>query len=121
MAPVGVAEGERRMLAAFCAALPELRVRAERGFWADTLDMHVTEVAGGASVVAACRELDLSFGDDIGSPSRGGEPDVTGGATNWLPKPEVSGDYFCPLRRCSRRAGRDESGRPPRCALADKQ
>jgi hypothetical protein len=118
-------DAERLALAAFCAALPGLRHRAASGFWEDTLDMHVTEVAEGGSAVDACRELSLEFDDtsrtSYGGTTRGGEPGIDGAATNWLPKPVLHGDYRCPLRRCARRDRRDERGRPPRCALSGDQ
>lgn len=114
-------DAERRALTAFCNALPYLHVHAARGFWIDTLDMHVAEVAGGGSAVAACRELELELDDQQRLVTRGGEPRIDGAATNWLPEPTLVGAYVCPLRRCARRADRDEQGRPPRCALTGDQ
>ncbi len=109
---------ERLALAGFCAALPGLRDRAASGFWEDTLDMHVTEVAAGASAADACRELGLTVDPSDTGHYRGSEPGIDGAATSWLPAPELHGDYRCPLRRCARRDHRDDRGRPPRCALS---
>jgi hypothetical protein len=106
-------ESERSALSVFCAALPDLRVRAARGFWQDTLDMHVSEVAEGGS----CRELGLLARPGGDSPERG---DLEGASAGWLPAPVLVGDYHCPVDRCVRRAARDDEGRPPRCALYDQ-
>ena len=112
---------ERRMLAAFCAGLPRLREKAAEGFWDDRLEMHVEEVATGGSAVAACAELGLVATPGTGRPqTRGTDPGLAAAATDWLAEPEVVGDYACPLRRCGRRAGRDEQARPPHCAVAEK-
>lgn len=116
------AETERVALAAFCAALPGLRRRADSGFWDDTLEMHVAEIAAGGSALDACRELSREFDTtNWPGPTRGGEPGIDGAATNWLPKPVLHGDYRCPLRRCVRRDRRDEQGRLPRCGLSGEQ
>lgn len=114
-----MAEADRWALAVFCSALPELRVKASDGFWEDTLDMHVAEVAGGGSALAACRELSLDLNRP--SPHRGDGAGIDGAATDWIPAPVVLGGYVCPLRRCVRRGERDEQGRPPRCAVAGEQ
>jgi hypothetical protein len=101
---------EREAMALLCEHLPELRERAEAGYWADRLDMHLNEVAGGASALAACQELGL-IGDD---------PTLrSGGRLDGLPAVTMTGDYRCPDRRCARRAGRDSNGRPPLCGLAE--
>jgi hypothetical protein len=110
------AAAERAALAAFCAALPMLVERAARGFWQDTLEMHVAEVAGGGPAVRACRELGLHTGEE--DPHRGGDEGLAGASAAWLPLPALVGDYRCPLARCDRRAGRDEQARPPRCAVS---
>lgn len=110
----GEAAAEREALAAFCAALPTLRASAARGFWQDTLEMHLAEVAAGGSAVRACAELGLT---GTGETTRG-EGTLEGASTSWLPAPALYGDYRCPLERCARRAGRDEQARPPRCALS---
>ncbi|WP_026422814.1 hypothetical protein [Actinokineospora inagensis] len=117
--PPDRAEAERLALAALCAALPDLRPRAARGFWEDALDMHVAEVAGGGSAVAACRELGLQT-DVTHPPNRGEDPADVGVRTDWLPSPTLVGDYRCPGRHCARRADRDEQARPPRCAIFDE-
>lgn len=111
-------DAERRAVTAFCDALPFLRTRAARGFWDDTLEMHVAEVAEGGSAVAACRELNLELDD---RPVTRGEPGIDGAVTDWLPAPNLVGAYTCPTRRCARRADRDDQARPPRCALTDEQ
>jgi hypothetical protein len=113
-------DAERRAITAFCDALPFLRTRAAAGFWEDTLEMHVAEVAEGGSAAAACRELNLEL-DDRRLATRGGEPGIDGAVTDWLPAPQLVGAYTCPLRRCARRADRDEQARPPRCALTGDQ
>lgn len=114
-------ESERSALSAFCAALPELRARAARGFWQDTLDMHVAEVAEGGSALAACRELGLLRPDSdapvSGAAERG---ELEGASAGWLPQPSLIGDYHCPVRRCARRGARDDDGRPPWCALSEQ-
>lgn len=115
------AEADRLALAAFCVALPALRSRAASGFWEDTLEMHVAEITEGGSAEDACRELGLELGQLNSGLYRGGEPGINGATTNWLSKPVLHGDYRCPLRRCVRRDGRDDRGRPPRCALSGEQ
>jgi hypothetical protein len=110
---------ERAVLAALCVALPALRARAEAGFWADTLDMHVADVLGGESARAACERLGLTFGGTSEDPVRGVRP--ADGVGDLWPAPSLIGDYQCPLRRCVRRAGRDDRGRPPRCWLTGEQ
>lgn len=103
-------DDERKAMALLCEHLPELRERAEAGFWADQLDMHLNEVAEGASALAACQELGL-----IG-------PDQTlrsAGRLDGLPTVTLTGDYRCPDRRCARRADRDSDGRPPLCELTE--
>lgn len=118
------AKTEREVLAALCAALPALRERAEAGFWADTLDMHVAEVIGGESAVVACEQLDLTFDHDD---TEGADPDTPrsvrsdDAVADLWPAPSLVGDYHCPLRRCGRRDSRDDLGRPPRCWLTDEQ
>lgn len=109
--------GERETLAVLCAYLPELREQAEAGFWTDTLDMHVADLLGGESSVVVWERIGLSPTD---SNVRGehGPDDLV--ADLW-PAPSLVGDYQCPLRRCPRRAGRDDNGRPPRCWLTDEQ
>lgn len=108
--------GEREALASLCAALPALRVRAEAGFWDDTLDMHLADVLAGESALAACEQLGLvPDGTSPADPTRVGRP--ADAATDLWPAPSLVGDYRCPLRRCVRRAGRDDHGRPPRCSL----
>lgn len=110
------------MLAALCAALPALREKAEAGFWADTLDMHVADLLGGESAVVVCEQLGLTFDGSSVEPeeiARGvGPADAV--ADLW-PTPSLVGDYQCPLRRCPRRSSRDDHGRPPRCWLTDEQ
>jgi hypothetical protein len=111
---------ERLAITVLCTALPTLRIRAARGFWEDILDRHVAEVSAGGSAVAACRELALDVHPDGRPGTRGGESGIDGATTDWLPPPVLMGDYVCPLRRCARRADRDDHGRPPRCALSDE-
>lgn len=111
------AKAERAVLAALCAALPALRQRAEAGFWADTLDMHVTDVLEGESAVVACEQLGLTF--DADDTQRGVRSDDA--VADLWPAPSLVGDYHCPLRRCGRRDSRDDLGRPPRCWLTDDQ
>jgi hypothetical protein len=115
-------ESERSALSAFCVGLPGLRARAARGFWQDTLEMHVAEVVEGGSAVAAFRELGLLSppeGDGGLDPVERGE-ELAGGSAAWLPRPVLVGDYHCPLQRCVRRGVRDDDGRPPWCALSDQ-
>lgn len=113
-----MAEVEREVLAMLCEALPTLRERADAGFWADTLDMHVTDVLRGESALVAGAELGLTRADEDETP-RGNRPGDA--VADLWPAPSVVGDYRCPLRRCVRRAGRDDHGRPPRCWLAGEQ
>ncbi|GAA3059203.1 hypothetical protein [Actinokineospora globicatena] len=110
-------DGEQYALAVFCAAVPGLRTRAVRGFWEDTLEMHVAEVAAGGSAVSACKELKL---DPAAAPPPNRD-DGTGPRTDWLPVPSLVGGYVCPGKRCARRADRDDDARPPRCAVFDEQ
>jgi hypothetical protein len=112
--------GERRALAVFCAAVPALRARAARGFWEDTLDMHISEIAAGASALDACEQLGLRTDESPEPPVRGDHLH-TGGRTDWLPPPSLVGDYRCPTGRCGRRADRDEQAKPPRCAVSGAQ
>ena len=109
-------QADRWALAVFCAALPSLREMAAEGFWEDTLAMHIAEVAGGGSAMAACRdlELDLNQPEDVQRDGAG----IGGSTTDWLPRPEVIGAYSCPLRRCPRRSNRDADAVAPRCELA---
>lgn len=110
---------ERAVLAALCVALPALRARAEAGFYADTVDMHVADVLAGESALAACAHLGLRVDGTAEDPTRDVRP--ADGVGDLWPAPSLIGDYHCPLRRCVRRAGRDDRGRPPRCWLADEQ
>lgn len=110
---------EREVLAAFCMALPALRARADAGFWADTLDMHVADLLAGESALVVCERLGLDFGAGAEDPARGERP--ADGVGDLWPAPSLIGDYHCPLRRCARRAGRDDRGRPPRCWLTGEQ
>jgi len=111
---------EREVLAALCLALPALRARADAGFWADTLDMHLADVLGGESAAAACEQLGLTFGQEAEDDTTRGERPADAVGDLW-PAPSLIGDYHCPLRRCVRRAGRDDRGRPPRCWLTGEQ
>ncbi|WP_446044687.1 hypothetical protein [Streptomyces olivaceus] len=86
----------------------------------DVLDRHAVEVSAGGSALAACRELALDLDPRSGNGTRGAEQDVDGATVDWLPAPVLMGDYVCPLRRCARRADRDDHGRPPRCAVSDE-
>lgn len=100
-----------------CASLPMLREQAEGGFWTDTLDMYVADLVGGESAVVVWERLGLNPKDHT-TRDGGGPDDLVG---DLWPAPSLVGDYQCPLRRCPRRAGRDDTGRPPRCWLTDEQ
>jgi hypothetical protein len=102
---------ERQAMALLCESLPALRAGAEAQFWAEALEMHIEEVAAGGPALHAVDQLGL-----IEPPPtiREGVPVLHG-----LEPVRLVGDYRCPRRRCSRRAERDDQGRPPLCALIE--
>lgn len=111
--PAGLAE--REAVGFLCERLPELRKRAEAGYWTDRLDLNVDEVANGGSAVTACRELGLIA--DPPNPTRGDSPGAAGARIAGLAPVTLVGRYTCPLGRCARHADRDERARVPECHL----
>jgi hypothetical protein len=116
MPPAGLTEPEA--VAFLCEWLPELRARAEAGYWTDRLDLNVDAVADGGSAVAACRDLGLLTAEDDG-PTRGDPPGVDGARIAGLAPVTMVGRYRCPHGRCGRRADRDERARVPECHLGE--
>lgn len=106
---------EREAVGFLCERLPELRARAEAGYWTDRLDLNVDEVAHGGSALTACHELGLI--PDTTGPTRGDGPGVDGARIAGLSPVTLAGGYTCPIRRCVRQADRDEQARVPQCHL----
>jgi CHAT domain len=92
------AASEAAALALLCVSLPLVRGIAEYAGLASDLDTTLADVRAGGSAVAACADWELS---SVSPPAQ-----VT-----------TSGEYFCPLRRCVRRASRDDSGAVPECGV----
>jgi hypothetical protein len=108
-------EPSSHLLAEFCASLPQLRRRAEEGFWTDTLNAAVRGIAAGRPVTAALRDLGLLPGS--GLPTRGEGDDIAGAVLPGLAPVALTGHYRCPTGQCARRGERDGTGRPPVCHL----
>lgn len=103
-------------LALLCERLPQLGDVARAYGWTQRLDQEIQAVTAAGSALEACQRLGLleSTLTPVSSQTRDG---VTTVSIPGLEPVQMRGDYTCPLRRCSRRAGRDQQGHPPRCAL----
>jgi hypothetical protein len=120
---VGVGESgttEVEALVAWCERLPAIRAEAAAVGAAVRLERDITRVRRGGSALVAYRKW-LST-EEPGAWRTWSEP--AGTAMPGLPglsrtEPAGTGDYRCPLGRCTRRASRDESGHPPVCAAFD--
>jgi hypothetical protein len=112
---------DRQLLASLCAALPQLRRRAEAGLWSDVLEEMVGDLAAGEPVAAVCRRIGLFTEGEHERTTVPGPavPGVEGAHLAGLAEVVLDGDYRCPRSRCSRRSHRDDRGRVPVCALAE--
>jgi hypothetical protein len=114
--PAGLTE--RIAVGFLCERLPELRARAEAGYWSDRLELNVDDVADGGSGLVACQDLGLLPDPHQGGTTRGAElPAVDGGRIDGLAPVTLAGRYGCPHGRCVRHADRDDRARVPECHL----
>ncbi len=93
-----------------CAELPGLRRSAQAGGWTSALDDALTVLDEGGTALAV---VGLLTGSSLPSGDRGDNGFLLFGTYDT----NVTGEYVCPADWCSRRAGRDERGRPPHCEL----
>lgn len=108
---------EAQALAIWCAALRDLRARAQVNDWTDRLEREAARVAAGGSARRACEKFGL-----VALPSHRGSGDTLKDVLR-LPgqerqPPSGRGTFGCPHGRCDRRAERDDMGRVPVCEVA---
>jgi hypothetical protein len=111
---------EDEALVAWCERLPAIRAEAVADGATARLERDIARIRGGGSALIAYRRW-------LGTEAPGAwrtwsEP--AGPAMPGLPglstaEPAGTGDYRCPLGRCTRRASRDEFGHPPVCNAFD--
>lgn len=111
---------ERRLLAEFCALLPELREKAEQGMWSDELEYLVGELDSGGSAAEAFQRLTLLIADPDALRGQQPPPGIEGAHLAGLAEVTLDGNYRCPAARCDRRGRRDDRGRVPACTINGK-